>query len=110
MPQTNNIIKDISTLTKVPVKIWKQLLEKLRLCISSTVYDAMLANEDTAIIEIPELGILSINIVSQQIKFLPSKAMRADLKNCIVHKVDPLELSLDSEVVNKLMSIYKDTL
>lgn len=110
MPQTNNIIKDISTLTKVPAKIWKQLLEKLRLCISSATYDAVLANEETAIIEVPELGIFSINIVSQQIKFLPSKALRADLKNCLVHKVDPLELSLDSAIVDKLMSIYKDTL
>lgn len=104
-----NIITDVSTATRVPAKILDQLVNKTNLCIGSAIHDALIANEQSVVLNIG-IGTLSIDLVDMQCKFIPSKELKATIKKCIVDKVDPIELELEETFAQKLISIYNEVL
>ena len=102
-----NVINDLGTLTKVPVKILETLTSRLDLCIGSAVHDAIKAGETATILNIG-IGTLSINLLDMQCKFIPSKDLKAAIKKSINEGIDPLEFELEEALIQKLLGIYQE--
>lgn len=104
-----NIVSDVSTLTRVPNRILESLTNKMNLCIGSAIHDALENNEQMVIVNIG-IGSLSVNLTDMQCKFVPSKELKTTIKRCISEKVDPLEMQLEEDLYQKLLSLYKEAL
>ena len=96
-----NIINDISTLLRIPNKTLDELIDKTNLCIGSIISDALTAGETAVIINIG-LGTLSVNLTDMQCKFIPSKNLKAAIKNSIDTRIDPVECMLEQTLIEKL--------
>lgn len=103
------MVSDVSTLTRVPNRILESLTDKMNLCIGSAIHDALVNNEQIVIVNIG-IGTLSVNLADMQCKFVPSKELKATIKRCISEKVDPLEMQLEEDLYQKLLSLYKEVL
>lgn len=104
-----NIVNDLSTLTRIPNKTLTELTNKINLCIGSIISDAKNAGEQTVIINIG-IGTLSIDLIDMQCKFIPSKDLRATIKNSLANTRDPLELALEKALVDKLITICEEVM
>ena len=104
-----NVINDLSTLTRVPNKVLTELTDKVNLCIGSIISDAKTAGEQTVIINIG-IGTLSIDLIDMQCKFIPSKDLRAAIKNSLNSGKDPLELALEQTLIDKLLTICDEVM
>ena len=104
-----NIINDLSTWTRVPSKILNELVHKTNLCIGSAVHDAKQANEKILVLNIG-IGVLSIDLTDMQCKFIPSKDLKQTIKASLTGEIDPFELYLDEQLVDKLRSICDEVL
>lgn len=104
MTNQSNIINDLGTFTKIPNKILNELVAKAELCIGSAINDALLAHEPTIILNIG-IGTLSIELATMQCKFMPSKSLKTTIKKSIDDGVDPVEIVLEKELVDKLLKI-----
>ena len=104
-----NIVNDIGVLTKVPNKILEALVDKINLCIGSIIVDAQKSGEQTIVINIG-IGSLSISLADMQCKFVPSKALKTTIKDCLTKSVDPLELELEEALSSKLIAICDEVL
>jgi hypothetical protein len=104
-----NIISDISTLTRVPNKVLTELAHKTNLCIGNIISEAKEAGEQTVIINIG-IGTLSVDLIDMQCKFVPSKELRATIKNSLQSKKDLLELELERALIDKLLTICEEVM
>jgi hypothetical protein len=104
-----NIISDISTLTRVPNKVLTELAHKTNLCIGNIISEAKEAGEQAVIINIG-IGTLSIDLIDMQCKFIPSKELRAAIKNSLSSERDPLELELEQALIDKLLTICEEVM
>ena len=109
MSNKSNLSNDLSTLLKIPNKVFEELTDKANLCIGSAIHDALAAKEQSLQINIG-IGILSINLADMQCKFVPSKDLKNTIKTCLNTKVDPLELVLDKILSEKLIEICEEVL
>ena len=109
MAKQPNVINDLSTLTRVPNKVLTELTDKVNLCIGSIISDAKTAGEQTVIINIG-IGTLSIDLIDMQCKFIPSKDLRAAIKNSLNSEKDPLELALEQTLIDKLLTICDEVM
>ena len=99
-----NIINDLSSYTKVPVKVFKELIVDMDLCIGSAIHDAILQKEEAAVLDIG-IGTLSVDLIGMQCKFIPSKNLKSINKKSISEKIDPIEKTVEQELINKLLAI-----
>ena len=99
-----NIINDLSSYTKVPVKVFKELIVDMDLCIGSAIHDAILQKEEAAVLDIG-IGTLSVDLIGMQCKFIPSKNLKKKKKKSISEKIDPIEKTVEQELINKLLAI-----
>lgn len=104
-----NIISDLSTLTRVPNKILTELAHKINLCIGNIISETKELGEQAVIINIG-IGTLSVDLVDMQCKFVPSKELRATIKNSLTARKDPLELELEKVLAEKLISICEEAI
>lgn len=104
-----NLINDIGVLLKLPNKVTTELVSKANLCISSIISDAKLAGEQTVIINIG-IGTLSIDLIDMQCKFVPSKDLKAAIKNSLSSQTDLLELELEQALAEKLLAICEEAI
>ncbi len=109
MNTKTNIVNDISILMKVPNKALDAFVEKANLCIGSIIADAQKSGEQNVVINIG-IGTLSVSLADMQCKFVPSKALKTTIKDCLTKNVDPLELELEKALSNKLMAIVDEVL
>ena len=107
MAMQSNIITDISSATKIPVKVLNSINTKEILCIGSAIHDAIEAKEEAALLNIG-IGTLSVNISDGQCKFIPSTELKTTIKKCINNKIDPLEVALEQAVIDKLLKTYEE--
>lgn len=107
--QTVNIISDTSQLLKVPNKVLQEVVDKEILCIGSAVYEALQDKEDVLVLNIG-LGTLSIDLIEMQCKFVPGKALKQTIKQCIDSPVDPLEFEIEQQLREKLLKICEQVL
>lgn len=104
-----NIVNDISTLLKIPTKISTELTDKACLCIGSAISDAKRSGATQITVEIG-IGALSIDLVDMQCKFIPGKNLKAAIKTALSSEVNPLEVTLEQALVDKLLTICDEVL
>lgn len=104
-----NLVNDVGTLLKLPNKVTTELMQKANLCIGSIISDAKLAGEQTVIINVG-IGTLSVDLVDMQCKFVPSKDLKAAIKNGLTSEVDPLELALEQTLADKLLAAVEEAI
>lgn len=104
MAMTQNMMNDLTTLGKVPTKALDSLTRKLNLCIGSAIHDAVANKESSAKLDIG-IGTLCVNVQEMQVKFVPSKELKAVIKKSVEEKTDPLEIALEEAVIAKLCAI-----
>lgn len=109
MNYKTSIVNDIGALTKVPNKALDALVDKINLCIGSIIADSQKSGEQSVVINIG-IGSLSVNLSDMQCKFVPSKALKATIKDCMTSSVDPLELELETALSAKLLAICDEVL
>ena len=95
-----NIINYIGALLKLPSKVTVELVSKANLCIGSIISDAKLAGEQTVINNVG-IGTLSVDLNDMQCKFVPSKDLKAAIKNSLDSEKDPLELESEQALADK---------
>jgi len=104
-----NIINDLSTLTRVPIKALDELTNKEALCIGSAIHDAQIKQEEAVLLNIG-LGTLAVELSTMQCKFIPGKELKTAIKRSLTDKIDPVELELEQEIVDKLLNICNGAL
>jgi hypothetical protein len=110
MSSKTNIVNDIGVLTKVPNKVLEALIDKVNLCIGSIIVDAQKSGEQNVVINIG-IGSLSVSLADMQCKFVPSKALKTTIKECLTGgAADPLELELEAALSSKLIAICDEVL
>lgn len=102
--QSKNILSDLSIISKVPIKVFNTLTTKATLCIGSAIHDAMINHEETTLIDIG-IGQLSVRLADMQCKFIPSKELKAAIKQGAADNIDPLEQSLENNLSAKLLEL-----
>lgn len=104
-----NIINDVGTLLRIPIKITNELTEKSCLCIGSIISEAKHRGEDQVVVNIG-IGTLSVNLVDMQCKFVPGKNLKTAIKTALTSEVDQLELALEQTFADKLLTICDEVL
>ena len=104
-----NIVNDVSTLLKVPTKVSTELTNKACLCIGSAIKEAKDRGETQTAVNIG-IGVLSIDLVDMQCKFIPGKNLKASIKQALTSHIDPLELMLEQTFADKLLTICEEVL
>jgi hypothetical protein len=104
-----NAINDLGTLLRIPNKVMTELNSKECLCIGNIIHEANKQGEQAVVINIG-IGTLSVNLIDMQCKFVPSKELRATIKNSLVSRKDPLELVLEQALADKLISICEEAM
>ena len=109
MSTQTNIIHDVSTLLKIPTKVSTELTDKICLCISSAINEAKHKGETQITMNIG-IGLLSINLLDMQCKFIPGKNLKTAIKNALNSQSDPLELFLEQAFADKLLAICEEVI
>lgn len=104
MATQQNMVNDVSSLIKVSNKVLNALVEKVNLCIGSAIHDALVNHQESTQVNIG-IGLLSIDLKDMQVKFIPSKDLKATVKRSIEERVDPLEFELEQALIAKLTTI-----
>lgn len=104
-----NIMNDVGTLLRIPTKVTTELTDKACICISSAISEAKNRGETQTSVNIG-IGILSINLVDMQCKFVPGKNLKTAIKQAMAAPNDPLELMLEQAFADKLLAICEEVL
>jgi hypothetical protein len=109
MPTQVHIINDIGTLLRLPSKVTTELTDKACLCIGSAIAEAKNRDEVQTTVNIG-IGVLSINLVDMQCKFIPGKNLKTAIKQAMAAQVDPVELMLEQSFADRLITICNEVL
>lgn len=104
-----NITNDVGTLLKIPAKVTTELTDKACLCIGSAISEAKRNNETQITVGIG-IGVLSINLVDMQCKFVPGKNLKSAIKAALDSSTDPLEIALEQAFADKLLAICEEVI
>jgi hypothetical protein len=109
MATQTNLISDVGTLLKIPTKVTTELTDKACLCIGSAISEAKRKGETQMALNIG-IGILSINLLDMQCKFVPGKNLKTSIKNALASQSDPLEVALEQAFAEKLLAICSEVI
>ena len=107
MTTQTNLISDVGTLLKIPTKVTAELTDKACLCIGSAISEAKRNGENQMALNIG-IGVLSINLLDMQCKFVPGKNLKTAIKSALASPIDPLELVLEQAFAEKLIAICEE--
>lgn len=104
-----DILKDVSTITTIPLATLKSLSEKEIWCIVSNFCNNIKIGENLSELDLG-IGILQLYYDKDQIryKFIPSSKLEEALISSAQNHTNPLELMLEKSLITKIMNIYKD--
>ena len=91
----------------MPAKVSKELIDKACLCISSAICEAKRNGETQTSINIG-IGILSVDLLDMQCKFVPGKNLKTAIKTALTSQADPLETALEKSLADKLLAICEE--
>lgn len=109
MTTQTNLISDIGTLLKIPTKVTTELTDKACLCIGSAISEAKRKGETQMALNIG-IGVLSINLLDMQCKFVPGKNLKTAIKTALTSTIDPLELALEQAFAEKLLAMCDEVI
>ena len=104
-----NIVNDVGTLLRIPTKVSTELTDKACLCIGSAISEAKNRGESQISVNIG-IGLLSVNLIDMQCKFVPGKNLKSAIKTSLDTKLDPLELALEKAFADKLIAICEEVI
>ena len=104
-----NILDDVSKLTTIPYTALTKLSKQYIYCICNAVEEAKLAQEPLAYINVG-FGTLVIQHQNEQLRyqFIPSKLLSASLVETVTEGKNPLVKELETSLVDRILSTYKD--
>ena len=102
-----NIVNYVGLLLHLPTKVSKELIEKACLCIGSSICEAKQNGETVTTIGIG-IGTLSIDLLDMQCKFIPGKNLKTAIKEAISSGSDPLEMTLEKTLADKLLAVCEE--
>ena len=105
---TQSILKDLSSLG-VQEKVLNKLVDTTNLCLANELYTAKQKNEQVVRLNIG-IGNLVVELSSNQVKFMPSKDLQALLKTAITKQTDPLEITLEQQMIDKLTEMIDEVI
>jgi len=107
-----NLLEDISTLTKIPVNILYTIANTAEKNICHGVYDEFVLSEKNSIMYDIGIGDLIILLDSDNeflsYEFKPNKKFEKDLIQTLTNNTDILTESIESNLKNKILSLYKE--
>lgn len=109
MATQTNLLSDVGTLLKIPTKVTTELTDKACLCIGSAISEAKRNGETQMALNIG-IGILSINLLDMQCKFVPGKNLKTAIKSALNSPIDPLEFMLEQAFADKLLAICDEVI
>ena len=104
-----NITNDVGTLLRIPTKVSKDLTDKSCLCIASAICDAKRKGESQITLGIG-IGVLSIDLLDMQCKFVPGKNLKTAIKSALNSQTDLLEVSLEKALADRLLAICEEVI
>lgn len=104
-----NITNDVGLLLKLPAKVSKELVDKACLCISSAICEAKQNGETQLTVGIG-IGTLSVDLLDMQCKFVPGKNLKTAIKTALSSPIDPLELTLEKALADKLLAVCEEVI
>ena len=105
-----NAVKDVSTLSTIPEKDVIKFLKKFIYSICCGVEESTIKGEDTTTIDLG-IGILTIHHDTDldfEYTFEPCKYLDKNVKATVKSNKNPLEEDLNTALVKKFNTIYKD--
>ena len=108
----SNIVKDLATLTTLPVSNIDHLVEIIVDSISHEVLEGKLNNSEFVTISFGKLGKLLISITDSELryKFIPSSYLEDKLITTLTTEESSLEKRLEENLDKRIISAYKDLL
>lgn len=106
-----DILDDVSTLTTITYSALNKIMDKVALCISSSVYESTIKGENYTAMDIG-IGSLCVKIVDGEIlyKFVPSHRLNNMIKDVVNDKENPLINALENTLSEKILKTYKELL
>lgn len=104
-----NVKDDLSTLTNIPVRYYDKIENNLKYILIDGINDAIISNENTVEFKF-DIGSLLIGIDNNTVryKFIPSETFENDLKSKIKYGQNLLKDKLESSLIDRITSLYKD--
>ena len=106
---SQHILNDISTITKIPAKVFTSLTNLANLCIGSEIADAKVQGQEAIILDIG-VGTLSVDLTTMQCKFVPSKDLKASIKLACSTDTDPLAFEFEQALTDKLITVCEEVI
>jgi hypothetical protein len=104
-----SITNDVGALLRIPTKVSKELTDKACLCIGSAICEAKQKGETQITLGIG-IGMLSIDLLDMQCKFIPGKNLKTAIKSALSSQIDPLEIALENALADRLLSICEEVI
>lgn len=106
-----NLIEDLSNLTTIPTSTLTKLSDKAVICICNDVEESLLKEDRVTEIDLG-IGTLQILVEGNDIRyrFVPNKALEANMKNTVINKKNPLTATVEESLVKRVLNTYKNYL
>lgn len=105
----NDVIEDVSKITTIPKKELNKLIDKAIWVICDCLEQSKMKNQNITDLDIG-LGILTIYNSDDDIlyRFTPNAELEQSILSTLVEGKNPLELTLETKLVNKILNTYKN--
>lgn len=107
-----NTLDDLSTLTRIPKPTLKNIFNTLEKEIGHQVYNELVLSEKNSISSDIGIGELIINLSDEEgfitYDFIPSKSFEKNIIQTLTGKESPLIKSIEKNLENKILSLYKE--
>lgn len=104
-----DIIEDLSKITTISTNNLNKLIDKSMWCICDYIEELITSKNNVLEINIG-IGTLIISILDNQIKykFIPNAKLENSIRETIINEYNPLKLTIEKTLVNKITNTYKD--
>lgn len=105
------LIDDLSTITTIPKDVLIKLVKKAQICVSDSLVEQSLANQEIFEIDI-SVGKILLKLYDDDLKFkfIPNDEFKQQCYNAIVNKENLLSKTVEKSLVTKITKVYKDLL
>lgn len=109
MANSINLTEDLSELTTISQKTFERFEKVIIKIIGNAIREGELSGEGITDV-VSGIGIISIKHDGDELRFrfTPSQKLRETAVSMIRDGADPIELSLETALVDKLINTYKD--
>lgn len=104
-----SLIKDLATLTNIPMEIWEKFIRVANKDIAQCMFETIKSQESSFSIDIG-IGILYIKYEEDNIlyKFIPNESLEKEVEKVITERHSPLIQIGTKQFVTRLNNTYKE--